>query len=212
MVFISQNSSYFILTIVFRYLLQNLDWLQEKIGDFSEDYLIFDCPGQIELYSHINLMRVLADHIQQMGFRLCAVYLIDSLFISDTSKFISGTLTCLAAMIQLELPHINVLTKCDLVPNKKMLHRFFEPDVSELIASLNDETHDSYAALNRAIGSLIEEYSMVAFVALDISKPDSVELVLAHVDTAIQWGEDKEVQIPRDLEEPDLQETDGLGE
>jgi hypothetical protein len=51
-------------------------------------------------------MRTLVDHIQQMGFRLCAVYLIDSLFISDTAKFISGTLTCLAAMIQLELPHI----------------------------------------------------------------------------------------------------------
>ena len=111
------------LVFCMEYLLQNIDWLQEKLGDFNDDYLIFDCPGQIELYSHITLMRSLVDHIQQLGFRLCGVYLIDSLFISDTPKFIAGTLTCLSAMIQLELPHINVLTKCDLIQNKKMLRR-----------------------------------------------------------------------------------------
>lgn len=27
------------------YLIQNLDWLQDEVGDFDEDYLIFDCPG-----------------------------------------------------------------------------------------------------------------------------------------------------------------------
>lgn len=97
------------------YLLQNLDWLDEALGDYNDDYIIFDCPGQIELYSHIPLMRHLVDHIQQLyllekviiiffrGFRMCAVYLIDSVFITDTTKFISGTLTCLSAMIQLYL-------------------------------------------------------------------------------------------------------------
>jgi hypothetical protein len=89
-----------------------------------------------------------------------------------------------------------------------MLRRFFEPDVAELVADLDAEMHDSYAALNRAIGSLIEEYSMVAFVALDISKTDSVELVLAHVDTAIQWGEDKEVHIPRDVDEEEARDDE----
>ncbi len=71
--------------------------------------------------------------------------------------------------------------------------------MAELITDLDAEMHDSYAALNRAIGSLIEEYSMVSFVPMDISKSDSVELVLAHVDTAIQvlyglthrWSEDQ---------------------
>ena len=27
------------------YLVQNLDWLAEEIQDFSDDYLIMDCPG-----------------------------------------------------------------------------------------------------------------------------------------------------------------------
>lgn len=28
-----------------RYLLNNLDWLHESIGDFEDDFLIIDCPG-----------------------------------------------------------------------------------------------------------------------------------------------------------------------
>lgn len=28
-----------------RYLLENMDWLDEEIGEFEDDYLIIDCPG-----------------------------------------------------------------------------------------------------------------------------------------------------------------------
>ena len=29
-----------------RYLVQNLDWLEEQLGDFDDDYVLFDCPGK----------------------------------------------------------------------------------------------------------------------------------------------------------------------
>jgi hypothetical protein len=32
--------------ITARYLLQNMDWLEEELGGYDDDYLIFDCPGQ----------------------------------------------------------------------------------------------------------------------------------------------------------------------
>ena len=28
-----------------RYLVQNFDWLEEKLGDIDDDYILFDCPG-----------------------------------------------------------------------------------------------------------------------------------------------------------------------
>ena len=68
-----------------------------------------------------------------------------------------------------EVPHVNILTKCDLLPNKKVLHQFFDPDVPDLISKLNIESHESYIHLNQAIGGLIEEYSMVSFLPLDIT-------------------------------------------
>lgn len=33
------------------YLIENIQWLEKKIGEYEDDYLIIDCPGQIELYS-----------------------------------------------------------------------------------------------------------------------------------------------------------------
>lgn len=49
---------------------------------------------------------------------MCAVYCLDCQFVSETPKFIAGSLQALAAMVQLELPHVNVLTKVDLVADK----------------------------------------------------------------------------------------------
>jgi len=36
---------------------------------------------------------------------------------SDSAKFISGVLMCLSVMYQMELPHLNVLTKMDVYEN-----------------------------------------------------------------------------------------------
>lgn len=32
-----------------RYLMQNMDWLEEELGGYDDDYLIFDCPGMSHL-------------------------------------------------------------------------------------------------------------------------------------------------------------------
>eukprot|EP00126_Sphaerothecum_destruens_P000185 Sdes_comp10228_c0_seq1m1851 len=92
------------------YLIENIEWLQEQLGDFDEDYLLFDCPGQIELYTHFPLMRQLVDYITTWQYRLCAVYIMDSQFIDDLSKYFSGALSAMSSMIILELPHVNVLS------------------------------------------------------------------------------------------------------
>lgn len=30
--------------------MQNMDWLEEELGGFDDDYLIFDCPGTLYRY------------------------------------------------------------------------------------------------------------------------------------------------------------------
>lgn len=40
------------------YLIENIEWLEEKIGNLGvDDYVLFDCPGQIELYTHLDIMQ-----------------------------------------------------------------------------------------------------------------------------------------------------------
>jgi GTPase SAR1 family protein len=45
------------------YLLDNVEWFQENIGEYDDDYLIIDCPGQVELYTHMNLMHSFAKYL-----------------------------------------------------------------------------------------------------------------------------------------------------
>lgn len=43
---------------------------------------------------------------------------------TDVAKFISGCMASLSAMVQLELPHVNILSKMDLVRNKKDIEEY----------------------------------------------------------------------------------------
>jgi hypothetical protein len=71
--------------------------------------------GQIELYTHFPYMRTLTDHLKRQGYAICGVYVLESQFMIDKSKYFSGTLSAMSAMIQLEIPHINVMSKMDLM-------------------------------------------------------------------------------------------------
>eukprot|EP00474_Spongospora_subterranea_P010328 CRZ10786.1 hypothetical protein [Spongospora subterranea] len=174
------------------YLIENIDWLTEQLDDFSEDYLIFDCPGQIEIFTHVDVMRTFVRTVERLGYQICGVFLLDSLFISDASKFIAGMLACLGAMVQLEIPHLNVLSKCDLLADKKSLNELLDTDLSVILSTLNDKSSGKFANLNRSIGELVDQYSMVSFVPLDPNDVDSIEYLLSSIDRSIQYGEDLE--------------------
>ena len=56
-----------------------------------------------------------------------------------------------------------------------------------------------------AIATLVSDYSLVAFIPLDITEADSLDEVLAHVDNSFQYGEDEDVKI-RDIGEEEEDE------
>lgn len=72
-------------------------------------------------------MRRVVDQLQNWNFRVCGVFLVDAQFCVEESKFLSGMLTALSSMIQLEIPFIHVLSKVDLLSkrDKKRLKKYF---------------------------------------------------------------------------------------
>lgn len=52
------------LVFCMEYLASNSDWLLQAIDeDVEDDYILFDCPGQIELYSHLPVMQQIIEVI-----------------------------------------------------------------------------------------------------------------------------------------------------
>ncbi|KAM0943768.1 putative GPN-loop GTPase, P-loop containing nucleoside triphosphate hydrolase [Dioscorea sansibarensis] len=186
------------------HLEENLDdWLAGELDNYlDDDYLVFDCPGQIELFSHVPVLRNFVDHLKRKNFNVCAVYLLDSQFMTDVTKYISGCMASLSAMIQLELPHVNILSKMDLVTNKKDIENYLNPEATTLLSELNQNMAPKFAKLNKALAGLVDEFSMVNFVPLDLRKESSIQYVLSYIDNCIQYGEDADVKI-RDFDPED---------
>jgi hypothetical protein len=114
----------------------------------------------MELYSHVPVMRDIVQALQRWGFMICGVFVLDSQFMADPGKFISGCLACLSAMVQLEIPHVNVMTKMDLVRKKRgFMERFYNPDMvhaftpcPDLPAILPPHADSTRRAAGRACG------------------------------------------------------------
>ncbi|KAL8296895.1 hypothetical protein RB601_003538 [Gaeumannomyces tritici] len=218
----------------FEFLMENLDFLTEALDSLTEEYLIIiDMPGQIELYTHIPILPSLVKFLTQSGaldIRLCAAYLLEATFVVDRPKFFAGTLSAMSAMIMLEVPHINVLSKMDLVKGqvrKRDLKRFLNPDGSLLDEDRgpghpdaddgDDEQKNpqdtdvlmrgaSFRRLNKAVASLIETFSMISYLKLDASDEESVGAILSYIDDCIQFHEAQEPKEIKDEEHEDPEE------
>jgi GTPase SAR1 family protein len=216
----------------FEFLMENLDFLSEALDSLTEEYLIiFDMPGQIELYTHIPILPTLVKFLTQPGaldLRLCAAYLLESTFIVDRAKYFAGTLSAMSAMIMLEVPHINILSKMDLVKDmrKKDFKRFITPDATLLDDDPADGVHKkrgttvdvhgadptdkgalmsgaTFKKLNTAVANLIESFSMVSYLKLDCTDEESVQAILSYIDDCIQYHE---AQEPKELAEEEFEE------
>ncbi|NXI53235.1 GPN2 GTPase, partial [Chloroceryle aenea] len=172
------------------YLEANFDWLQEKLAAFKGHYYLFDCPGQVELYTHHGSLKNVFAQLAKWNFRLAAVHLVDSHYCTDPGKFISVLCTSLSTMLHVELPHVNVLSKMDLIEQYGKLAFNLDYytevlDLSYLVDHLaSDPFFRNYRRLNEKLVEVIEDYSLVSFVPLNIQDKESMRQVMRAVDKA----------------------------
>ena len=84
------------------YLKEHIDWLLEKISTLEDKYLIIDCPGQVELYSHqtvvqdiINILQKRCVYLESRRYSYSRTYGLD-----DNSKYTNNPpLSCLLAFL-----------------------------------------------------------------------------------------------------------------
>ncbi|KAL0104905.1 hypothetical protein PUN28_016508 [Cardiocondyla obscurior] len=191
------------LVFCMEFLMENITWLEEKLGDTDDDYIIFDCPGQIELYTHMTVIRQLIATLQKLNFNICGVFLIDVQFMVDASKFLSGTLAALSVMVNLEISHVSILSKIDLLSKsaRKKIDRYLDPDPHSLLTDMEENPwNERYHRLTESLGSIISDYSLVHFLPLNIKDEESIADIKLTIDNTIQYGEDIDVKT-RDFDE-----------
>ncbi|MCJ1228170.1 hypothetical protein MMC12_004831 [Toensbergia leucococca] len=116
-----------------------------------------------------------------------------SVVLTLPSLYISTLLLSLRAMLQMDLPHLNVLTKIDKLstyaPLPFNLDYYTEvQDLSYLLPHLTQENpvmqHPKFQGLNSAIVELIEDFGLVGFETLAVENKKSMMTLLHAIDRA----------------------------
>ncbi|KAI1318287.1 hypothetical protein F5Y16DRAFT_135508 [Xylariaceae sp. FL0255] len=177
----------------FEELEHNMEWLEDGLKQLEESYILFDCPGQVELYTHHNSLRNIFFKLQKLGYRLVVVHLSDSFCLTQPSLYISNLLLTLRAMLQMDLPHINVLTKIDKIasydPLPFNLDFYTEvQDLGYLMSNLEEESSvmrsEKFGRLNQAVADLVESFGLVRFEVLAVENKKSMMHLLRVIDRA----------------------------
>jgi GPN-loop GTPase len=125
--------------------------------------------------------------------QLVVVHLSDSFCLTQPSLYISNLLLTLRAMLQMDLPHINVLTKIDKIADYDKLPFNLDfytevQDLNYLMPYLEEESpamrSEKFARLNQAVADLVENFSLVRFEVLAIENKKSVMHLLRVIDRA----------------------------
>jgi len=172
------------------FLIKRIETAVEDANTKQPCWILFDMPGQIELYTHIESVKKIIHKLGRL-MSICTVNLVDSHYCSEPGKYISCLLTSLAMMIHISTPHINILSKVDLAEKDgKLLFNldFYEDvlDLSYLVDILEEDPRmKKYASLNSAIADLVERYGLVSFYPFDIHNETLVDKVAKRIDKAV---------------------------
>ncbi|KAL0237430.1 hypothetical protein PCE1_000827 [Barthelona sp. PCE] len=183
------------LVFCLEYLHNNLTLLDDLLGDYPEDYLLIDCPGQIEVFTHLPFMRKIVEHLQRAGYNMVSIYLMDIHFVDSRKKLVAGMLACLSTMIQVELPHLAILSKCDLNDD-------YEEYLEVIPGHLQDELDKEapqHKEFNVAMIDLLEEFGGVDFLPLSLTDENMMMHLLTRIDLMTGYDQLAEMAEPNDM-------------
>ena len=117
--------------------------IQQAVEDLNPDYVIFDTPGQIELFAFRSSGPYIVDNVQCEA--KSVLFLFDSTLVSTPSNFVSIALLAASIQLRLKAPQIAVLSRRDLLgPNLKIVMSW-ATSLPKLEEAIRQEGRSSYS-------------------------------------------------------------------
>ncbi len=130
--------------------------IREEILDANTEYVLVDCPGQMELFAYRNSGPLMVTGLSE-GEPTIAVYLVDSNIARTPEGYVSSMLLGVSMSIRFRLPQLNILSKPDILQ---------EETVDEIVGWSTD-TYLLEEALGKSESGLIVEFSQAVVRFLD---------------------------------------------
>jgi hypothetical protein len=139
--------------------------IQEQVDTLNPEYVIFDTPGQIELFAYRQSGPYFVENF--VCDARCNIFLFDSTLVSNASNYVSITLLASSLKIRFNTPQISILSKSDVVGGqlKKLLD--WSEDLSKLEDALVAEKNAAnYVLTNDILRNLVKSdffYELIPF-------------------------------------------------
>ena len=172
------------------FLQTNIDWLINKIRDINiktgTKYFVFDLPGQVEIYSNHKSLKEIIQKLQEaLNMRMSALHLVDVSYLYDRNRFLSAMTLSLTAIIGMEMPFINAITKVDLMKKlgKPEMNLQFYNEIQGLHYMFYDAQYaetpflKKYGKLTVELCNLIDNFNLVQYTMIDITN----KMLMAHI-------------------------------
>ncbi|MHA1905915.1 MAG: PRK13768 family protein [Candidatus Thorarchaeota archaeon] len=132
------------------------DEIREEIVDLDRDYVLVDCPGQIELFAYRNSGPLMVSSLAGEDSAI-SLYLLDSNIARLPTGYLSSMLLGMSINIRFGLPQLNILSKADILSKEE----------HDAIIEWSTEPYKLEEALNSSSTGLIREFSASILRMLD---------------------------------------------
>ncbi|MBD3159655.1 MAG: GTPase [Candidatus Lokiarchaeota archaeon] len=129
---------------------------RQEILDMGRDYVIVDCPGQMELFAYRNSGPLMVSSLKGQDIGL-SLYLLDSNIARTPKGYLSSILLGVSINIRFGLPQLNVLSKPDIL-TKEEVDRIVEWSSNQFVLE---------EAVDATTQGLVRQYSRSILRLLD---------------------------------------------
>lgn len=171
-------------------LLENMSSIQKALGEFDDYYVVFDTPGQIELFAFRTASPLLVESLTEG--KASIAFISDAVLSSSPSGFISQKLLYGSVISRFFKPSLHVINKTDLVTDKDLeMIKAWEGDHDMLLeAFLNEKQRMEKSYFTQVINAFKEISLIDPLIPVSSRDLSGFEEVYSRLSLHFQGGED----------------------
>ena len=135
----------------------NIEDIKKSIEQFKTDYILMDTPGQLELFVFREAGKYIVKFLNPE--RSVIAYILDPALAKTASGFVSQLLLSINTNFRLNYPHINILSKSDMLDDQELAQiKKWAVNPEELENSIIKEDPSVYREMSEKILDLIKNF------------------------------------------------------
>ncbi|MFX1564556.1 MAG: ATP/GTP-binding protein [Promethearchaeota archaeon] len=171
----------------------HLENLQEEIKDLGVDFMLFDTPGQIELFAFRETGPIIVSSLAEESKML--IYLVDAALGKTPAGMVSSLLLSASVLVRFNLPQLNVLSRADLLSDEDLEQLMsWLDDSAQLIFALQETRNELQIELSSDLISAIQRiFSGLDVVPVSAMNMENLDILFSQISNVLTRGEGFEV-------------------